>query len=485
VANENEFQLVSDGVFAAMVERSAAAPVASQIKNLVAQATAVSLTEARPGHAIGHRFTDLVVKWLDANASELNPISRLAAVELSGRILFQYTEPRRQLIAGTAFNRILANQVLPLASGRAASNGNRTVCYLTSMIYSDGGHSRVLEDLIRLVPDHRHHVIVTNSEHYDPSAFNYFLRPATNCEITVLTGSYQISKLFAGLQALEEINPLAIIDLGHPYDPVVQMMLERFPAKKRLHVHHADHSFSLIPVSGEISVAAFFPGAAEALQMSGVSRLIHLPLTCTDPASVSSGIEAAVPSYDASVFTTATSGGANKFDRRLGQSYVELLKHRYLARSGRHVHFGPLRPETVFEIESLVSALGRREDFVQIPFVPYLSVALAALRPNIYIGSFPMGGKRASIEAMAAGCPIAAWQSEGYHSAADIIYPDRLRWNDLTELANIVGRSTKQNEDWQSRRSRAFFEEFHSESRLKESFQVFLRDVSSETAKPL
>jgi hypothetical protein len=167
-------------------------------------------------------------------------------------------------------------------------------------------------------------------------------------------------------------------------------------------------------------------------------------------------------------FTTATCGAAGKFAPRRGRDYVALLEARYAARDGRHIHIGPIDNEPLEKIDALLARIGRRGDFVHIPFVPHLSVALAIIRPDLYVGSYPMGGKRASVEAMAAGSPFAAWQKEGYHSAAEGIYREHLRWDDLDDLSAIIAGFTARQRSWHAIRSRRFFDRFHSQHILKQ-----------------
>jgi hypothetical protein len=463
--------LANDDEFATFVGAANATWVAEPLRALMDQADG-----DWPIETAAAKFAEDVVAWAKRMEGALDLPALMATVHLAGLILFRATEGRRRLQAGVALYQLLADAAsraswlyrrrTPPNKSTDASKVAGCICYLASEIYQLGGHTRLIEDFVRLAPGYRHVVLVTSCGR--PLAESA-LRPGTDCELYVLEETDRLAKLQSGLRILEEIAPDAVLGLGHPFDPLVGLLIEFYRPRRKVHVHHADHSFSLVPAAKDFPVAVLFRGAAEALRTAGVRRIVHLPVTCTDPrSSMAAGAAVALPPLDNSPFTTATSGSPNKFDPRSDADYLDLLAVRYSAKHGRHLHFGPLRPEMVEQIEALQLKLGRTGDFVQIPFVPYLSVALAAVRPDLYVGSYPMGGKRASVEAMAAGCPIAAWQQEGYHSAAEIVYPEHLRWDDLDELAGILVNFTQEKREWHSQRSRECFERNHSEAMLRD-----------------
>jgi hypothetical protein len=455
--------------------------IAEHLKNLMHRAVQNAQEEKDPDGAATSGFARAAIEYLVAKEGDLDLSTLLATVQATTRILFRTTAARRQLIAGVdyfQFLAFLANRIaLPVLQNVILAQG-RTICYLASQIYPIGGHTRVIEDLIRLAPSYRHVLIVTNPEDWETVRVESAIRRGTHCELCVLEGTDTIAKVREGARILAANAPSTVVAVGHPDDPIVPILLSMTPAGKKLHVHHADHMFSLVPSSKDIPVVVLFRGAEGALRSAGIDNLVYLPVTCTDPrliAAVDQG--GPVPRSGAHVFTTTTSGSSNKFDPRAGADYLDLMEMRYRARGGRHVHFGPLMPDTLAHIDLLLSRMRRHGDFVHVPFVPYLSHALATLQPDLYIGSYPMGGKRASVEAMAAACPIAAWQTEGYHSAAEIIYPEHLRWNNLSELAAIITGFSEQTGKLHQEYSRDYFEQNHSEAFLRDGLYSLLEAV--------
>jgi len=423
-----------------------------------------------------YSFAAQAVTFLRCRSEVFDVITLLAAMRSVGRILFLTTRRRRQLLAGVEYFELLGSLASRIElSPPPRSVSNRTVCYLASEISPLGGHTRVLEDFIRLSSPSEPVLVLTNLNNLDEGCLRHALREEISCPIYFLEGTDLVSKVRAGERMLNELAPSSIIEVGHPYDPIIPLLLSMSRAPQKVHVHHVDHGFSFVPRSSDIAVALLFEGAAHKLRAAGIDNLIHLPVTCRDPMETKVSDDAAPQAPAAAdIFTTATSGSREKFEPRAGCDYSDLLQARYRAREGRHVHFGPLEPEVLESINALLSQEGRDADFIHVPFVPYLSIALAALKPNVYVGSYPMGGKRASIEAMAAGCPITAWDREGYHSAAEVVYPEYLSWSSPAEFAEKLSRFASRTYDDQSKYSRRHFEKYHSERLLKEKLHSML-----------
>ena len=424
-------------------------------------------------------FHNLCVAWLRRSESRLPPRAVERAVTLAGDVLLLATQPERELIAGSAFFdrlagvshcRISERQTRPLMSQEpvpkrgAQGHARGRVCHLVSEIYAAGGHTRVLEDIVRLTPNYEHLVVATDPANRGVAHLRDAMRTGIDCTVIVVEGKGTQQKLESGLKLIEQFAPGTLFSFGHPNDPIVAMLLAAARVPKRIHVHHADHSYSLMPARTDIAVAALFPKAAQGLRQVGIENIVPLYVTCADPER---HVGPAPSARGQSGFLTATCGGQQKFRDRRTHRYLDLLRIQFTARDGRHVHIGPLNAETKKAIETLQRELGRSEAFEHVPFTPNLAVALKHLRPDVYLGSYPMGGKRASVEAMAASCPIAAWANEGFHCAADIIYPQHLSYGDISQLYAVLRDFKKEDYDRHAKWSRAYFEEMYSEDRLK------------------
>ena len=88
--------------------------------------------------------------------------------------------------------------------------------------------------------------------------------------------------------------------------------------------------------------------------------------------------------------------------------------------------------------------LSCRERFVHVGRVSHLASALSELAPSVYIDSYPIGGGKAIVEAMAAGLPICAATHDPSLDSSSFCYPECFRWTHPAEVRDDLGgpRST-------------------------------------------
>ena len=192
-----------------------------------------------------------------------------------------------------------------------------------------------------------------------------------------------------------------------------------------------------------------------------------LPLTCPDPGPVATKL------FHRNRLTTALSGSAFKASQTSAHSYPEVLGAVLDACGGTHVHIGPLSDSQLEAIAAVLDARGiDRSRFVHVPVAPTLVEALRHERIDLLINTWPFGGARTAVEAMAAGVPV-VWHSS--HPSEDRIrlqmaWPGAPVWRHLSDLTAIVsGASTS----WlaaQSGAARRHYEERHHPSLWRKFF---------------
>lgn len=115
------------------------------------------------------------------------------------------------------------------------------------------------------------------------------------------------------------------------------------------------------------------------------------------------------------------------------------------------------------------------EKFIHTPWVEDVASELVRRNVDLYVGSFPLGGGRATVEVMGAGIPLLL--HENYASAffTDVAeaYPQVLKWRTPDELESIISGLTPDLLADHSARARAFYEERHQ--------PVYLRKAVRET----
>jgi hypothetical protein len=356
------------------------------------------------------------------------------------------------------------------APPRLQSPRRRRRCrvYAVSELYRNGGHTRVLEDLIHAHPDETHHVIWVWGETAPIAKMAEILRIEIPTPVYALHGK-PTDKLRRAFRILTLLDPDIVVHLGHPNDPITIALMQPASERCQLMVHHADYSFGLgRSLRGVVHVALGRHFQDVARDAWGL-RTAFLPLSCREPA-VRRTRAANRP------FITATSGSENKFDLSIESSYLKVLAARFAARDGTHVHIGPLTVQQISRIEEHLDCLGCRDRFVHIPHVAHLSSALIKVDTVLYLDSGSTGGAKANVEAMAAGLPICVKRHNPNLDGVAFCYPECLTWTDPTELHLLFAGLQDETLARHSAYSRAHFERHHK-------FAVFQRHLDALTSE--
>ena len=259
--------------------------------------------------------------------------------------------------------------------------------YAVSELYREGGHTRLLEDLIAAQPHADHKVIWTWGESADAiSNMAEVLRVRQAVPLQALRGE-PVERLRTAFAMLAEFRPDLLVHLGHPNDPITIALMQPGIARGCLMIHHGDCGFALgrsLEEPVHVAVGRHFQ---DLVRREWALETVLLPLTCRGPV-VGKGIGW---SRDRP-FLTVTSGSYGKFDLNGALSYLDVLTERFAAREGLHVHIGSLSAAQILRIEQHLDSLGCRERFVYIEHVPDLASALHELAPSLYIDSYPIGG---------------------------------------------------------------------------------------------
>ncbi len=342
------------------------------------------------------------------------------------------------------------------ASRNRAQRAHRRFVYAVSELYRNGGHTRVLEDLIAAHPDDEHHVVWTNGEGAgEPDGLPDILRVTPLPFVHVLHGS-SVEKLRTGFGILASLDADVLVHLGHPNDPLTLALMQDGLARRLVMIHIADTSFALgrhLSGAAHVALGRHFQNVAQAYV--GLETTF-LPLTCRSPnvASTIAGGEAA--------FVTATSGSAHKFNLAGTPSYLDVLAARFTRRDGTHVHVGPLDPAQRRRIDQCLRELSSEHRFVHIEHVPDLASALRDAGAALYLDSFPVGGARAVVEAMAVGLPVCAADIDFNLSGVSFAYPQCLTWRTRSDLEALFDALDDTTLSAHAGASREYFERVHS-----------------------
>jgi hypothetical protein len=350
-----------------------------------------------------------------------------------------------------------------------ALGGRHRRVYVVSELYREGGHTRLLEDLIDAGPHADHQIIWTEGERPDVIAnMAEILRVKEIVPLHVLRGE-PVERLRGAFAILTELCPDVLMHLGHPNDPIAIALMQPGIARRRLMIHHCDSSFALgRSLEGTVHVALgrHFQDFA---RREWALDTVLLPLTCREPVvAKEAGWARDRP------FVTVTTGSWGKFDLNGKLSYLDVLTERFSARDGIHVHIGSLLAEQKLRIEQHLDKICCRERFVHREHVPHLASALSELAPSVYIDSYPVGGGKAIIEAMAAGLPICAANHDPNLDSSSFCYPERFWWTHPIQVGTILAGLDPTIIERHSALSRSHFERNHSPKNFKRLLQALL-----------
>jgi glycosyltransferase involved in cell wall biosynthesis len=357
------------------------------------------------------------------------------------------------------------------------SDPDGPIVYVATAIHEFGGHSRVLLDYIRRQPKRRHVILLTEMNIRVPPAV---LQPILDTQLAGI--DYTILRSPGGrndaiarwlFEQLAALKPAASFIFNHPYDPIGPAAIALLKPGVVYFNHHADGGFSLgasIAVTGHIDET---PACHHVLCRAtpGLNPL-YIPLTIPDPgARDPQGFLAPRP------LRTAVCASANKFtDQDYAYRYAEMVPFILARTDGEHLHIGPLPPDFLGLIAANLQRAGiTAARFRHIANVPSLSRALGELDVDLYLTSFPGGGSKAGVEAMASGTPVLChrnYLSRFGSGVADMMYPDALFWHDHDSLAAALQAAQSRPElARQSALARAHFDTHHAPAVVEQAWR--------------
>lgn len=340
---------------------------------------------------------------------------------------------------------------------------------IATELYPVGGHSRVVEDIVDNAPSTV--VVLTDAlGRYarDPRSMDWILRRFPSA-FALPEGS-----LWAKCRMLyllcRELRPRNVFYFNHHEDPVPFVATLSIASAKKTLFHHCDHDPSLGPTLKGVSHVDFSLDIAKHCSACLGAPIRVLPLYVDD--------RGAKPLLEdgADQLSVVASGTPVKFARHGEVALKRLVGAALGAVKGRFYHIGPLPDEWRAEIVDWLDALGiDRARFVPLGVVPSLWEALLQLGADFYIGSAPVGGGRAAVEAQGCGYPVL------FYNGADpstllcnySLYADStLGWGSPDELADLL-RVAALRRAALSREARVHYERYFS----KAEFLRVLDDV--------
>ena len=348
-----------------------------------------------------------------------------------------------------------------IACTLTAKNNDSHVVTLATHLDRYGGHTLVIEDVIRAQPDKPHIILLTDLFNLaDLESLAERLSPIA--ELRVAPRRSILEKMKWLLDQLRAIRPDRIILFNHHEDAVaIASMQPWLGSTKIIFYHHADHALCLgVHLPKVIHIDPHNIGYKNCREHIGLKDNWYLPLVVQDRGARS----AQLGFMRDGILRTCSSGTSNKFFQPYHHVYNELILKVLVVQSRIHFHIGNLSEDQLNSILTRLIAAGIDTcRFVHIPWVPSLWSALKENKIDLYISSFPLGGGRASIEAMGSGTPLLIHESylSRSHGGADLAYPEAFVWREPNEFYAYIDSINLEILEDHSKRARQHYEAHH------------------------
>ncbi|WP_028999012.1 hypothetical protein [Azohydromonas australica] len=329
---------------------------------------------------------------------------------------------------------------------------------VASELYAVGGHSRVLEDLVRELPSPT--VVLTDLFHsyrQQPRHLDALHAQLDGVPLIALNHSSLWHKCQQLYRLVQRLRPRCILYLQHFQDAVAFVGTLGHGGPVKSLVHHCDHNPSLgCTVAGMGHVDVTDELGTICRQHLGHDTTV-LPLYVPDQGCRTFDL------FAGHGFSVVTAGTAIKFSRGGAVPLQGIVATALQAVDGRFFHIGPLPQDWETEIRNHLQQQGLDPArFIALGPVASLWQTLAELDAHVYLSSAPVVGARGTVEAQGCGYPELFFRHDDPQSllAATSLHADTdLGWHTLAELGALLRSMDTARQQAASRRSRAYYEQ--------------------------
>jgi len=360
-------------------------------------------------------------------------------------------------------------------------SGKKCYVYIVTRLQSSGGHTKVIEDLIKARPSAEH--IILSTELIGKSDTISFIEECSG----VISIAFRVAPKVSFLDRLIwlQSNLISIKEchaylFNHHQDAVAVAAIQPEMLLDASFYHHGDHHLCLGVYLSHLEHIDPHPmGYHNCRDVLGIAN-VYLPLVVDDFGARQSDASFLA----AGVLTTCTAARSNKVEIPYFISYLDFIPELLKKTGGRHIHIGRLSPWAVFKIRrGLVRCGIPRDNFVYIPWVRSVWKALHEHRVDLYIASFPYGGGLTLVEAMGAGVPVALHKHvfSKILSGIELAYPEAFSWRYPEELLTYCASLKVATLEESGRLSRKQYEAFHQ----RDILQAALSGGDTDVLHPL
>ncbi len=356
--------------------------------------------------------------------------------------------------------RNIATSYLKNDDFRASSKSTVGTVILATELAKAGGHVELIKDYIQSgeFPQPITLVLTDCFDRIDDVLSTEF---SQRFDVSVVAVKSKDSRQRLDLltEHLREISPQKILLVTHNQDSVAIVAALIHAAPEMFFIHHADHHLCLGVTCEEfihIDVAQFAYCNCRNSLKNCKNR--YWPIVFQE------NVPSRSPVFELSAgLTTCAVGREEKFEAGgYAFDYFKIIPEILNSTGGTHIHIGPLKKKRLDEIHARLAELGiDASRFHHVPWVASVATALTDYSVDMYLVSFPYGGAKSAIEAMAAGIPVLVHKN--YRSLLTssyfVAYPQCYAWADTAELFKLLKEITEDDLARHSVMSRVFYEQ--------------------------
>lgn len=305
---------------------------------------------------------------------------------------------------------------------------------IATTLYLSGGHTAVLQDFIKNLPEFQHIVVLTDIYNFGETAAVKKRFAHLPVKFIWLSERGIFQKLLALQKMWAQINPQKVFLFNHPQDVVAVAAAQPELPGDLYFYHHSDFQLTLglyLPHATHIDIHAL--AHQHCSQKIKAHGFINFPLMVPDR-------RARYVASSKNRLHTCSSGAQRKFTGSYAFSYAELVPVLLKKTKGQHTHIGYLSKRLLKIIKKgLVRHGVDPQQFIYVPWVESLWDTLVERSVDVYLTSFPIGGGRAGVEVMGAGIPIIAHKNyrSSFLDGLGLLYPEVFRWQTPDELFDL------------------------------------------------
>ena len=344
---------------------------------------------------------------------------------------------------------------------RQSSSGKTII--LVSELYTNGGHTRITEDIVNLVPGEVLIVITDYTGNYANGklALSELYERFRGVSVLTLPAGTHIAKVLSLTNVINLVSPDKLYLLLHHDDSIgyVAAFAHNVSGLKSFFIHHADHNPTLgatLRYEKHLDTTKEYSQKCKELNCYNCDTL---PLYVKDKGAKTANLANGFVNF-------ASVGSHNKFTFEGSLDHATRIINCLKFDTSRFFHIGPLSENSLKKINTALSENGMKsERFKHIHHVPSVWQAFLELDVHALIGAAPLGGGRTAIEAQGAGVPVLWYHDKTVKSMYEA---QDLSWDDQNSLDIAILKVMKNYFEY-SKNARKFYEKFYNEDLFKKS----------------